>query len=212
MTLERRIQPMIYLNYRQIPDDSSPPGHHLTEAESVCHSLAAAPRRSQQRTAHDAEAGSARDGRDAALSDGRRAGTRALGERSLGLRLVSSFGAIALLLAAIGIYAMLAYCGDYSGAERLGVRMALGSSRSRVTKLVLRQAGWMVLGRGVIPGLVGAWAAGRAVQAFLFGVKPLDPRSLVTATAILLLTGLFAAWWPARRAASIDPMVALRAE
>jgi ABC-type antimicrobial peptide transport system permease subunit len=117
---------------------------------------------------------------------------------------------MALLLAAIGIYAMLAYSVTIRRRE-IGVRMALGSSRSGVTKLVLSQAGWMVLA-GVIPGLVGAWAAGRAVQAFLFGVKPLDPRSLLTAIAILLLTGMVAAVLPAWRAAVVDPMEVLRVE
>ena len=202
------IQPMIYLNYRQIPDESSLLGIIAEQSQFVIRSRL--PQGVLNKELRTTLKQVAPEMSEMQLYPMEEELAHALGERSLGLRLVSSFGAIALLLAAIGIYAMLAYAVTIRRRE-IGVRMALGSSRSRVTKLVLRQAGRMVLA-GVIPGLVGAWAAGRAVQAFLFGVKPLDPRSLVTAIAILLLTGMVAAVLPAWRAALVDPMEVLRVE
>jgi len=133
-----------------------------------------------------------------------------LRQRTLALRLVSSFGALALLLAAIGVYGMLAYAVTLRRRE-IGVRIALGSSRAGITGLVLRQAGWMVVA-GVIPGWAGAWAAAHAVRSFLFGVKPLDFASLAVAVAVLLLAGAMAATLPAWRAARVDPMEVLRVE
>ena len=133
-----------------------------------------------------------------------------LSERRLALRLVTGFGGIALLLAAIGIYGVLAY----SVAQRrreIGIRMALGSSRAAVIRLVAQQAGLMVL-CGLALGTAGAWPAGRAVKSFLFGVKTLDPWTLSTAGAVLLLVCALAAIVPAWRAAQVDPIEALRTE
>lgn len=117
---------------------------------------------------------------------------------------------MALALAAIGIYGVLAY----SVAQRrkeIGIRMALGSSRAGVTRLVVRQAGAMVLW-GLVLGVAGAWPAGRAVKSFLFGVKALDAWTLGAAAAVLLLVCAVAATVPAWRAAQVDPMEALRTE
>jgi putative ABC transport system permease protein len=199
---------MIYLNYRQIPDDSSLLDIIAQQSQFVIRSRL--PQGVLNNELRSTLKQVAPEMAEMQLYPMEEELAHALGERSLGLRLVSSFGAMALLLAAIGIYAMLAYSVTIRRRE-IGVRMALGSSRSGVTKLVLSQAGWMVLA-GVIPGVAGAWAAGRAVRTFLFGVKPLDPKSLVTAIAVLLLTGMVAAVLPAWRAALIDPMEVLRAE
>jgi putative ABC transport system permease protein len=133
-----------------------------------------------------------------------------LGERRLALRLVSGFGAMALLLAAIGIYGLLAYAVTLRRRE-IGIRMALGSSRTRVTRLVLRQAARMVLW-GVIPGIAGAWAAAHAVRSFLFGVTALDPLAIAAAAGVLALTAAVAAAIPAWRAARVHPMEVLRVE
>jgi ABC-type antimicrobial peptide transport system permease subunit len=89
--------------------------------------------------------------------------------------------------------------------------VALGATRAGVVRLVLRQAGWMVLA-GVVPGLAGAWAAGHAVRSFLFGVRPLDLASFAAAVGILLLAATMAATLPAWRAARVDPIEALRIE
>ena len=203
------LEPIIYLDYRQIPTDSDFLGIMMGAASQFV-IRSRLPQGVLDNDLRTVLKDVAPDVAEMQLYPMEEEMAQSLGERNLALRLVSSFGAIALLLAAIGIYGMLSYAVTLRRRE-IGIRMALGSSRSEVTGLILRQAGRMVL-IGILPGLAGAWAAGHAVRSFLFGVKPLDPASLVAAVAVLLLAGLFAAWWPARRAASIDPMVALRAE
>ena len=133
-----------------------------------------------------------------------------LSQRRLALRIVSSFGAIALLLSAIGIYGVLAYAVTLRRKE-IGIRMALGSSRGGVIQLVMRKAAWMVL-FGVLPGMAGAWFAARAVKSFLFGVTPLDPMTETAVALALLLVAALAASIPAWRAARVDPMEVLRTE
>ncbi len=133
-----------------------------------------------------------------------------LTRQRLALRLAGGFGLLALALAGVGIYGVLAS----SVAQRtreIGIRMALGSSRGAAMRLVLRQAGAMVA-LGLAAGLLCAWPAGRAVKAFLFGVAPLDPLTLVLASLVLLLVCALAAAIPAWRATRVDPVVALRAE
>jgi predicted permease len=136
--------------------------------------------------------------------------SESLGQRRLALRLVAGFGIIALILSAVGIYGVLAYSVALRRRE-IGIRMALGSTRQSAAGLVLRQAGKMVL-LGLIPGIAGAWAAGRAVRSFLYGVKALDAETLVAAGAVLLLVSAAAAFLPALRAAQVDPVETLRAE
>ena len=135
---------------------------------------------------------------------------QSLSERRLALRLVTGFGGVALILSAIGIYGVLAYSVALRRRE-IGIRMALGCSRARVTRLVLQQAGVMVL-VGLIPGVAGAWIAGHAVKSFLFRVEALDPLTLCAVAVILLLVCAIAAIIPALRAAQVDPMESLRAE
>ncbi len=131
-------------------------------------------------------------------------------QQRLALRLASGFGFLALALAAVGIYGVLAS----SVAQRtreIGIRMALGATREQAGGLVLRQAAAMVL-LGAGAGLVCAWPAGRAVKAYLYGVKPLDPLTLALAAAVLLLVCALAAAVPAWRATQVDPVIALRSE
>jgi ABC-type antimicrobial peptide transport system permease subunit len=135
---------------------------------------------------------------------------RSLNERRLALRLVSGFGVDALILAAIGIYGVLAY----SVAQRrkeIGIRMALGSSRANTVLLVARQAGIMVF-CGLLLGGAGAWPVGRGLRSFLFGVDALDPWTLGIAASVLSLVSAAAAVIPAWRASQVDPIEALRAE
>ena len=134
----------------------------------------------------------------------------ALDNQRLGLRLAAGFGLVALLLAAIGIYGVLAYTVAQRTRE-IGIRMALGSSRRAVVELVLRQAAWMC-GGGFVVGLLGVWPAAHAVRSFLVGVPLLDPISLVCVALLMGLLCLAAAAIPARRAASVDPITALRVE
>ena len=203
------LEPIIYLDYRQIPTDSDFLGIMMGAASQfvIRSRLPQGVLDNELRTILKQ---ASPDMAEMQLYPMEEEMAQSLGERNLALRLVSSFGAMALLLAAIGIYGMLAYAVTLRRRE-IGVRMALGSSRLGVTRLVLRQAGRMVL-IGIIPGLAGAWAAGHAVRSFLFGVKPLDPASLAAAVAVLLLTGTMAAALPAWRATRVDPMEALRTE
>lgn len=136
--------------------------------------------------------------------------SESLGQRQLALRLVASFGVVALILSAIGIYGVLAYSVVLRRRE-IGIRMALGSTRQRAAGVVVRQAGKMIL-LGLAPGIAGSWAAGYAVRSFLYGVKALDAEALVGAGVVLLLVASTATFIPAIRAAQVDPVETLRTE
>lgn len=201
-------EPMIYLDYQQIPKDSTLLGIMLPVSPFVIRSsLPPVVLDQELRTVLKQVASDMAEMQLATMEDKI---AQALGERNLALRLVSSFGAMALLLAAVGIYGMLAYAVTLRRRE-IGIRMTLGSSRSGVTGLILAQAGWLIFA-GVVPGLAAALVAGHAVRSFLFGVQPLDPASLAAAVALLLLAGMVAAVFPAWRAARVDPMEVLRTE
>lgn len=120
------------------------------------------------------------------------------------------FATAATLIATCGIYGLMAYAVAQRRRE-IGVRMALGAERRDVLRLVLTRA-LRVLAAGLIVGLAGAVGVTRVLQRFLFGVTPTDPIAFAIVTLLLLALGLIAAWLPARRAASVDPWVALRAE
>ncbi|MCG8456519.1 MAG: hypothetical protein MI919_09575, partial [Holophagales bacterium] len=124
--------------------------------------------------------------------------------------LSTAFAALATLLAAIGLYGVVAY----SVAQRtreIGLRMALGADGENVRNLVLRQVGWMTLVGGV-SGLLGALGLGRLASSLLFGLESHDPTVLAIAATVLGAVALTAGLIPAQRAARIDPMVALREE
>ena len=118
------------------------------------------------------------------------------------------FGGLALLLAAVGLYGVTAYTVEQRTSE-IGVRMALGADRGRVVQMVLQGAFWQV-GIGLALGIPAAVGAGKLIADQLFGVKPWDPVMLGAATLLLAAAAFFAAVIPARRAASLDPVVALR--
>jgi putative ABC transport system permease protein len=133
-----------------------------------------------------------------------------LSQPRLSALLASSFGAVALVLAAIGLFGVMgALVRDRM--REFGIRMALGAPPSHVRMAVLRQAG-VVAGAGAVVGLVGAVATSRLVAALLFGVSPTDPRTLGGACLVLLGAAGVAAYLPARRATSIDPVRTLRAD
>jgi predicted permease len=124
------------------------------------------------------------------------------------VRLISVFSMLALLLSAIGIYGVLAY----SVTERtheIGIRMALGAGKSDITRMVLRRSLTLVAA-GVALGLAGAVAVTRVLAAFLFNVKPTDPATFGMVATLLAAVALLAGLLPARRAARVDPLVALR--
>ena len=124
--------------------------------------------------------------------------------------LAGGFGLLALALACVGLYGLLAY----SVAQRtreIGIRMALGAQRARVAALVLKGGARLVL-IGIALGLPAAWAASRWVQSMLFGLTPTDPVAIGGAIALLVTAAHLAAYLPARRASRVDPLVALRHE
>ena len=124
--------------------------------------------------------------------------------------LLSAFGVLALLLAMIGIYGVLAYSVSRRTRE-VGIRVALGAQTTDVLTLVVWQ-GSRLVAAGMILGMVSALAVTRLLRSFLFEVTPLDPLTLVCVIVLLVVVSLVACWLPARRAARIDPMMALRCE
>jgi putative ABC transport system permease protein len=124
--------------------------------------------------------------------------------------LFASFAAVALLLAAIGIYGVMAFSVAQRSHE-IALRMALGSSRNRLVGLVLKE-GILLACIGLCIGLVGAYFIGRAMRTMLFGVGAMDISAFATVGLILLFAALLACYLPARRAASANPMDALRGE
>jgi len=124
------------------------------------------------------------------------------------------FGSLALVLACVGLYGLLAY-GVAQRERELGVRMALGARRGQVVRMVMREAAWLV-GIGILIGAPAAWAvahlATSQIEALLFGLKATDPVTIGAAALVLTAVAAVAAYLPARRAARVDPMVALRSE
>jgi putative ABC transport system permease protein len=128
----------------------------------------------------------------------------------LGLYLVGSFAGLAIAMVIAGLYGVLSQLVSYRRRE-IGVRMALGATRGSVAKMVLRQ-GTILVGAGLASGLALAFATGRLITGFLYQVKPLDAGTYASVAVVLATIGLVAAFIPARRAASIQPMQALRDE
>ena len=127
-----------------------------------------------------------------------------------GFFLMTIFGGIGLLLVTIGVYSVLAYT-TARRTHEIGIRMALGAEGSDVQGMVIRM-GLRLVGIGVGIGLIVSVAIGRVIATQLWGVSAYDPWTLVCVPALLLITGIVACWLPARRAASVDPLVALRYE
>jgi len=118
------------------------------------------------------------------------------------------FGVLALLLAAIGIYGVMAYAVARRTAE-IGVRIALGAAPASIEWMVLRD-GLLLIALGIAIGLPLALASARVTASLLYGVKPNDPATILAAVSVLSLAGLLAALVPARRAAAVEPIEALR--
>jgi ABC-type antimicrobial peptide transport system permease subunit len=135
---------------------------------------------------------------------------RELANRNTQLTLIGAFALLAVVLAAVGLYGVLSYTVSQSTNE-IGLRMALGAEGRSVVGAVLRSAlATALLGIGV--GLVAAYALTRTIASFLYDVSPTDPATAVAVVGVLLVVAALAAFVPARRAASINPMVALRAD
>jgi putative ABC transport system permease protein len=124
--------------------------------------------------------------------------------------LLTAFGALALILASIGIYGVI----SYSVAQRtqeIGIRLALGAQPRNVFRMILGH-GARLAGLGVLIGFLAAFGVTRLMTSLLFGIRPTDPLTLVAVPALLMAVALLACYLPARRATRVDPMVALRYE
>jgi predicted permease len=128
----------------------------------------------------------------------------------LSAALLSLFAAMGLLLTAVGIYGVVSLSVNQRTQE-IGVRMALGATPTTVVRMMVWQAS-LWIGLGAAAGILGSLAAARWIGSLLFGIRATDPATLAEAAALLLAVALFGAWVPARRAARVDPMVALRYE
>ena len=124
--------------------------------------------------------------------------------------LLLSFAIIALALGAVGIYGVIAYAVGRRTRE-IGVRMALGARRIDVVGMVLRESA-VLAGSGIALGIAGAVFATRALRSLLYGVEPGDPMTLAMVSLVLAAVALGASWLPARRAARVDPAVALQSD
>lgn len=133
-----------------------------------------------------------------------------LASRRTSMLLANAFGGVALFLAMLGIYGVLAYLVAQRTRE-IGIRVALGSTRGKVLALVLRE-GFLMVGAGLLLGLIGAAFLQRAVASEIYGVRALDPWVLASVMAVLAAVALAACAAPARRAMRVDPIVALRQE
>ena len=133
-----------------------------------------------------------------------------IGARRFNLLLLGLFSGAAVLLAVTGVYAVIAYS-VMRRQQEIGIRIALGAQSRDVVKLVLGRGVRLVL-IGVVVGTAGAVASTRLVSSLLFGVDALDPLAFAIAATLLALVGISASYLPARKAASFDPMVALRSQ
>lgn len=136
--------------------------------------------------------------------------SRSVSRQKFNMWLMSVFGCSALLLAAIGIYGLMAYSVEQRTQE-IGIRMALGAQGSQVKNMIVRQ-GLILAIAGVIIGLGAAFGLARFIATFLFGVNKWDPMVFVAVPAVLTFVALVAVWLPARRASRVDPIIALRYE
>ena len=132
------------------------------------------------------------------------------GQPRFGFLLVSIFAVIGVVLVAMGVYSVIAYA-TARRTHEIGIRMALGAAASDVQKLVV-QTGLRLVALGIALGLLASLGLSRIIAKLLWGVSPYDPLTLAAVPALLLFVALLACWIPARRAASVDPLVALRHE
>jgi predicted permease len=133
--------------------------------------------------------------------------SNSLGTRRVSMQLFAVFACAALLLAALGIYGVMAYSVTQRTQE-IGIRMALGAQRSDVLGLVVRQ-GMTLAAIGVVAGLAGAFGLTRVMTSLLFNVRPDDPTTYLAISFLLIIVAFLACYLPARRAAKLDPMIAL---
>ena len=134
----------------------------------------------------------------------------ALKQDRLIAQLVSFFGLLALLLSCVGLYGIMAHA-VVRRTNEIGIRMALGAERRDIIWMVLKES-LLLVAFGLAVGLPASWAAAQLISNQLFGLKPSDPLTMLTAVTLLSLVAAVAGYLPARRASRVDPLVALRYE
>jgi ABC-type antimicrobial peptide transport system permease subunit len=135
---------------------------------------------------------------------------RSLGQPRFYVTLLTVFAGLALVLAVVGIYGIISYTVQQRTRE-IGIRIALGASSDRVVGMVVGR-GLMLAVAGVSLGSIGAYALSRVLKSLLYGVGERDPLTFVGVAALLGVAALAASWIPARRAAHVDPLTAMRAD
>jgi len=130
--------------------------------------------------------------------------------RNTQMSLFTAFAALALVLASVGLYAVLSYTVEQKTSE-IGLRMALGAQRANVVGQVVCK-GLLLAALGIMLGLIGAFALTHFLTSFLFGVRPTDPATYAEVSALLLFVAVLASYVPARRAAVVDPVSAIKAD
>jgi ABC-type antimicrobial peptide transport system permease subunit len=135
---------------------------------------------------------------------------RSLGRPRFYFSLLGTFAGVALVLSLAGLYGVLSYAVAQRTRE-IGIRSALGSSKAAIMRLVAGE-GLQLVGGGLVLGLVGGFALTRLMVFMLYGVSPLDPWTWLVAALLMVLAAVAAAVVPARRAARVDPLIAMRAE
>jgi putative ABC transport system permease protein len=128
--------------------------------------------------------------------------------RRLNAALVSSFGILAVIIAAVGIAGVLAFSVS-TRTNEIGIRMSLGADSRQVQRMILREGG-SLLAIGLTLGTVGAFLAAGVIRGLLFGVTPRDPITLVGVAVMMATIGIGACWIPAHRAAHVDPAITMR--
>ena len=131
-----------------------------------------------------------------------------LSPRRLNAVLISSFGILAVIIAAVGIGGVLAFSVS-ARTNEIGIRMSLGADRGRVQRMILTEGGVLVV-RGLVLGVVATFFASRVIQGLLYGVAPHDPVTLISVAVMMAAIGVVACWIPALRAARIDPVITMR--
>jgi putative ABC transport system permease protein len=135
---------------------------------------------------------------------------RSVSPRRLNAVLISLFGGLALILAAVGIAGVLAFSVS-ARTNEIGIRMSLGADRGAVERMILGEGGRLVV-LGLVLGIAGALASGRIIRGLLFGIEPNDPLTFAAAALIMAAIGVVACWIPALRAARVDPVITMRAQ
>jgi predicted permease len=133
-----------------------------------------------------------------------------IGTQQVSATLIGGFSLLALFLAALGLYGVLAYSVTRRTRE-IGIRIALGSPRAKIFGLILRQ-GMVMVGLGILAGVILAWGCSPLIGYFVYGVAPHDPATIIGVVALLAVIAILACWLPARRATNVDPIAALHYE